>query len=105
MTMQGGGCQQQQCQRRVPANALRLCSPATPRLRARCLCAGQWAGTVAVFGALYYKAFSKKDGGHKPKTSGIPEEPPKEGGEAETLPLVGDAAEKGVALPGEPPKV
>lgn len=70
-----------------------------PRALLACprLPAGQWAGTATVFGALYYKALSKKEGsGSKPKTAGIPEEPPAglaAGTEDEKLPLVaGDSA-------------
>ncbi len=54
--------------------------------------AGQWVGTATVFGALYWKTFSRKDHAAKPKTVGIPGEGegkgPQDGGEA--LPLLAE---------------
>ncbi|CAD7695936.1 unnamed protein product [Ostreobium quekettii] len=54
---------------------------------------GQWAGTVVVFGTLYYKAFAGKKGGGKP-----PEKDPEKGkeegaghGDEERAPLVSQA--------------
>lgn len=52
------------------------------------LSGGQWAGTVAVFGALYYSAFARKHGGH-----GKGEKKDGEGGEGGAA--KGDAAGAG----------
>ncbi|KAI7845535.1 hypothetical protein COHA_000958 [Chlorella ohadii] len=51
------------------------------------LTGGQWLGTVMVFGALYYKSFSK--GGSSHKGGSTPKAPAAEGGDpSEKLPLV-----------------
>ena len=64
------------------------------------LSAGQWAGTAAVFGALYYKTLSKKDGhGHAAGSAGTPQKTidPEVGTPEEKLPLTaGDATESPV---------
>ena len=66
------------------------------------LSAGQWVGTGAVFGALYYKTLSNKSGGGGHGGHAVAKEtvsPPADGDAAdpknfETLPLVGAAAAK-----------
>ena len=64
--------------------------------------AGQWVGTAAVFGALYYKTFSKKEVQRSPKGAaplthpgpeGEGKAPPLPGGE-EGLPLVGPGSKE-----------
>ncbi|GAB4819307.1 hypothetical protein N2152v2_006353 [Parachlorella kessleri] len=65
------------------------------------LAPGQWVGTAAVFGALYYKTFSKKEGPRTPKGdvpliqpgAGEGKAPPLPGGE-EGLPLVGPGSKE-----------
>lgn len=71
------------------------------------LTAGQWLGTVMVFGALYYKSLSR--GGSKPKGAagdGAAATADGPGSDAEKLPLVhGDAAgAEAATVPAEPIK-
>lgn len=71
------------------------------------LSAGQWAGTAAVFGALYYKTLSKKGGdghgghGDKAGSAGTPQKTidPEVGTPEEKLPLTGTPVVGSPALP------
>lgn len=67
------------------------------------LSAGQWAGTAAVFGALYYKTLSKKGDGHGDKagSAGTPQKTidPEAGTVDEKLPLTGTPVTGSPALP------
>ncbi|PSC76775.1 UDP-galactose UDP-glucose transporter 5 [Micractinium conductrix] len=54
------------------------------------LTAGQWLGTVMVFGALYYKSLARGGSHGKPKAADAAHDGP--GGDAEKLPLVSSGA-------------